>query len=281
MDFENIAYELKDGIATITLNRPRKLNAINDAMLGELDALLAKIETDLEPRVVVFKGAGRAFSAGQDLSGVGTDEAVPPPPGTPVSFEELRGVERRRARRLEYIFNFPRPTIAQVHGHCLGAGCYLAMVCDLVIASEDAVFGDPALRMGMTSALPLWTWLIGIKKTNELLFLGRNMGAAEAEKFGLINKAVPKDELEKVVGTYARVLSIPPADGMPLVKESINAGLESRGVGAAWRFMNDMQVTAQQRVPGPGEFDFFRTRDDKGLKAAVEERDRAFKELGF
>lgn len=281
MSYENIVYELKDNIGFITLNRPNELNAINDALITELDDVLVTIEPELEAKVIVVKGAGDSFSVGQDLSGIGTADIMPPPPGTPTSTKKLMEAERRRARRWEYIFNYPKPTIAQVHGYCLGAGLYLAMVCDLVIAADDAIFGDPSLRIGSLTALPLWNWFIGTKKTKELLYFGRNIGAKEAEQINLVNMVVPRDKLEEEVNRYARAISICPGDGLPLLKESINGSLEVRGVGEAWRFLNEMQFLAQQRKPEPEEFNFYQVRDKKGLEAAVEERDKRFKEFGF
>ncbi len=281
MQYKNIIWEIKDGIGTITLNRPEKLNAINDAMLDELDEVLGKVEPDIDVRVIVIKGAGKAFSVGQDLSGVGTSEAMPPDPRTAISTKEMIELQRRRDRRWEYIFNYTKPTIAQVHGYCLAAGCYLALVCDLVIAAEDAVFGDPSLRMGLSSAFPLWPWLIGVKKTRELIYTGKYIDGKQAEEIGLINIAVPLSKLESEVQRYARAISISPADGMAYCKDAVNSALESRGVGTAWRFLGDMQVLGQQRAIGPGEFNFYEVRDKKGMKVALEERDSAFKRLGF
>jgi enoyl-CoA hydratase len=276
MGYENIIYEKKDGIAYITLNRPDKLNAINDAMLEELDAAFAAAEPDLEVKVVVVKGAGRAFSVGQDLSGVGTSEVLPDP-RKPISRKKQLEAERRRNRRWEYIFNLAKPTIAQVHGYCLGFGCNLAMVCDITIASEDALFGDPSIRMGLLSGMPLWIWLVGMKKTRELLYSGRYITAAEAEQFSLINKAVPKDKLEEEVFRLAKGISLLPGDGLANCKDGINSVMEARGLGEAWRFTNEMQLVMQQHGREPDEFDFFNVREKKGLKAAIEERDAPFK----
>ncbi len=276
MGYKNIIYEKKDGVGYITLNRPDKLNAVNDALLEELDAAFAAAEPDLEVKIVVVKGAGRAFSVGQDLSGVETSEVLPDP-RKPVSRKKQLEAERRRNRRWEYIFNLAKPTIAQVHGYCLGFGCNLAMVCDITIASEDALFGDPSIRMGLLSDMPLWIWLIGIKKTRELLYSGRYITAAEAEQFGLINKAVPKDKLESEVFRLAKGISLLPGDGLANCKDGINSVMEARGLGEAWRFTNEMQLVMQQHSREPGEFDFFDVRDEKGLKAAIEERDTPFK----
>ena len=281
MNYENIIYELKQNIGIITLNRPDRQNAINDALITELDDILVRLEPELELKVIVIKGAGDSFSIGEDLSGVRTDGILPPPPGTSISVKKLMDAEKRRARRWEYIFNYPKPTIAQVHGYCLGAGLYLATVCDLVFAAEDAVFGDPSIRMNRPSGLPLWSWLIGTKKTKELLFFGKNISAKEAEKIGLINMVLPKGKLEEEVTRYARAISICPGDGLPLMKENINGNLEFRGVGEAWRFLGEMRLIAQQRTPAPGEFNFYRVIDQKGIGAAIEERDKRFEELGF
>ena len=151
------------------------------------------------------------------------------------------------------------------------------MVCDITIAAEDAIFGDPSLRMGLLPAMPLWSWLIGEKKTKELVYTGRYIDGREAEAICLINRAVPASRLEAEVDTLARGISQSPGDALALVKDSLNANMEARGVGAAWRFTDDMQLVMQQRTPSPEEFDFYKVRAEKGLKAAIEERDAPFK----
>ena len=275
--YKNIIYEKRDGICWITLNRPDKLNAMNDAMLEELDTAFAAAEPDLEVKVVVIKGAGQSFSTGQDLSGIGTSETLPSESRGHISTKRRLEAERRRNRRWEYIFNLAKPTIAQVQGYCLGYGCHLAIMCDMTIAAEDALFGDPSMRMGLLPDMPLWTWLIGLKKTKELLYSGRYMDAKEAEQFGLINKAVPKDRLEEEVTRLAKGISLLPGDGLAASKDAINSAMEARGLGEAWRFTNNMQLIMQQRAIDPGEFNFFEVKDKKGLKTAIEERDVPFK----
>ncbi len=275
--YKNIIYEKRDGICWITLNRPDKLNAMNDAMLEELDAAIATAEPDLEVKVVVIKGAGQAFSVGQDLSGIGTSETLPSESGKDVSTKSRLEAERRRNRRWEYIFNLAKPTIAQVQGYCLGYGCHLAMVCDMTVAAEDALFGDASMRMGLLPDMPLLTWLIGLKKTKELLYSGRYMDAKEAEQFGLINKVVSKDKLEEEVTRLAKGISILPGDGLAVSKDAINSAMEARGLGAAWRFTNNMQLIMQQRAIDHAEFNFFEVRDKKGLETAISERDAPFK----
>ncbi len=280
MSFKTILYEKADGIATLTLNRPEESNAINDAMLEELDTAFIDVEQDTDIRVLVIKGAGKDFSIGHDLNqSPGAESARDPNPAT--SARETMEAERAWNRRWEIFFNLARPTIAQVHGKCLGTGFYLAMLCDLVVASEDATFGDPSLAMGMMPTMPLLTYLIGLKKAKELTYFGRTVDGREAEKLFLINKAVPSAKLEDEVNHYAKALTIPPADGMVLAKETLNSIMEVRGLGAAWRHTTNMGVLArsQEADAAPGEFDFFAIKEKKGLQAALEERDRLFRDL--
>jgi len=273
-----VIYEKKDGIGYITLNRPEELNAMNDAMLAELDAVLPQAEMDLDVKVVVFKGAGKDFCVGQDLTGVNTYEVLSEP-GEHLTIKKRMEAERRRNRRWEYIFNLAKPTIAQVHGYCLGTGCYLAMVCDITIAAEDAQFGDPLLRMGLLPHMPLWLYLVGIKKTRELLYTGCYIDGIKAERIGLINRAVPGDELEDEVNNLASGMALMHCDALAPVKDAVNSVMEARGLGAAWRFTNNMQLVMQQRTMLPDEFNFFKARDKKGLKAAIDERDAPFKKF--
>lgn len=276
--YENVSYHREDSIARITLNRPDKLNAMDDAMLRDLEAAVLDAEHDIEAKVVVIRAAGTDFSVGADPAV--TSEELPDPRAA-ASLQELMETERRRSRRWESIFNFPRPTIAQVQGRCLGPGFYLAMACDLVFAAEDAVFGDPAVRMGLLPSMPLIIWLVGAKKAREVVYLGRLVGALEAEQMGLINAAVPRERLEAEVNRYAQALNLCPADGLPFVKEAINAALEARGVGEAWRFTSEMGMLARARAPlvEPGQFDFFSVRDQEGPAAAVRKRDALLEDL--
>lgn len=277
MAWKNIKYEVKDNIGWITLNRPQKLNAFNDALLLELDEILNQAEMDLEAKVLVFKGAGRAFSSGQDMSGIGTHEILHPDPWARVTPKELLEGERRRQRRWEYIMNMAKPTIARVHGYCLGAGLFLSMVCDITIASEDAIFGDQVTRMGILPTMPLWPWMVGMKKARELLFTGRYVAAKEAEAIGLVNKVVPASKLDEEVSKWANGIAQHHSDALAFAKDAINGVMECRGVGTAFRITTDLQMAALQRPTKSEDQAFYELRDKKGLKAALEARDEPFK----
>lgn len=274
--YETLLYDEAGGIGTVTLNRPEKRNAINDRMLDELEDVLRRKETDIDVKVLVIRGAGNCFSAGQDLSGTQNTEVVPYDRNRNPSATDALDASVRWNRRIEYVFNYLKPVVAQVHGYCLGLGLYLALASDITIASEDAVFGDPSVRMGMLPGIPFLTLMIGVKRTKELLCLGRYVDGKEAEALCLINKAVPASRLDGVVRAYATALGNAPADGMALCKNSLTAQMEARGIGAAWRHITDlmaMSLLAQQGAGEAPDADFWARRDRDGLKAALSERD--------
>ncbi len=287
MEYENVLLETKDRIATITLNRPEKLNAINDAMFRDFEAALDEVRRDPESMVLIIKAAGRAFSVGQDLSGVGTDEVMPPHPGRKAYLSDMFVNSMQSNFRWQSIFEFHKWTIAQVHGYCLAAGLDLAMSCRAIIATEDAVFGDPSIRMALSSPNPLWTYRIGLKKTKELLLTGKYIDGKEAENIGLIMKAVPGDKLEDEVimtaETFAKSAGIGGFDQEVLMLASNMATFDLSGFAAARRLAANVHVLSAIQRPGRsiidrGEFNFYDIREEKGLKAAIEARDTPFRE---
>ncbi|MDY7033693.1 MAG: enoyl-CoA hydratase/isomerase family protein [Thermodesulfobacteriota bacterium] len=288
MSYETVILEKKgERVAHITLNRPEKLNAINDVMMRDLKAALQEVEKDTETWVVVIKGMGESFSTGEDLSLKWPSDVMTPPPKERWFLSELWESEMRKSNFWQYIYDFPRFTIAQIHGHCLGWGCFLAMVCRTSIASEDAVFGDPSIRAGFTSLNPLWTWKVGVRKARELLFTGKYIDGREAARLGLITIAVPKEKLEEEVDLAVESLIIgTPIGGFDSESFDMIFGrtaFDISGLAAAWGYATNVHALSaiQRRGFEPGEFDFFEARERLGMKGAIEERDRPFKELGF
>ena len=288
MKYENVLVEIKDLIATITLNRPEKLNAMNDTMLIELQAALDEVSKDKESWVVIIKGAGKSFSVGQDLSGVGTDRVMPPNPRRRAYLSDMFTTEMQNSLMWQSLFELPKRTIAQVHGYCLGAGLDLAMSCQTIVATEDAIFGDPSVRMGLASPNPLWTFRVGLKKTKELLLTGKYIDGREAERIGLIMKAVPPDKLEDeaelAADTFIKSVNIGGRDGVVDVWLTNMTILDIGGLAAARKFAAHIHaLSAIQRpersIIDRGEFNFYDTREKKGLKGAIEERDAPFREF--
>jgi len=248
----------------LTLNRPAKLNAISRELREALTAAIDEAAADPEVRVIVIAGAGRAFCAGYDLS----EEQ----PGDAWGWREILAEDVAATLA---IWRCPKPVIAQVHGYALAGGLELAMACDLVVAAEDAQVGEPEIRFGSAPVTLLMPYLVGQKKTRELLFTGDLVDGVEAARLGLVNRAVPVDRLEAEVDALADRLARVPPDVMAPTKLMLNRAMEAAGFLVAVEAGLDLQsfvnVSATSR-----EFDSIVRRD--GLKAALAWRDARYEE---
>jgi enoyl-CoA hydratase len=248
----------------LTLNRPAKLNAISRELREALTAAIDEAAEDAEVRVIAIAGAGRAFCAGYDLS----EEQ-------PADAWGWRQILAEDVAATLAIWRCPKPVIAQVHGFALAGGLELAMACDLVIAAEDAQVGEPEIRFGSAPVTPLMPYLVGQKKTRELLFTGDLVDGVEAARLGLVNRAVPTDRLEAEVDALADRLARVPPDVMAPTKLMLNRAMEAAGFLVAVESGLDLQsfvnVSATSR-----EFDAIVRRD--GLKAALAWRDARYEE---
>jgi len=205
--YETIIYEKKPPIAYVTLNRPDKLNALSkDLQLEVRDVLKDAGWADDEIRVIVVKGAGRSFSAGYDISGAHAEDAVQIRNNGTLWHEGFNATTF-----WDVFWDNKKPIIAQVHGYCLAGASALASFCDLCICSEDALFGVPEVRFGAIYLQGVWPWILGPRKTRELLYTGNLMDAQEAYRLGLVNKVVPKEKLDEAVNKMALTISKVPA----------------------------------------------------------------------
>ncbi len=258
MDLETVNYTVEGGIARIEMNRADKRNALNHQLLDDIDAAFTEAERDSSVRVVVLSGAGASFSAGYDLKG--SYYTTPPAEEgrwtAGNSLMTLRGIEARYQR----IWNCPKPTIAQVHGHALAGGCYLQLLCDISVAAEDAQLGHPAVKMGGVSSMPLWQVVLGLKKARYLLLTGRIVNGIEAAEMGLVTMAVPGDQLAETVNSIAADCLEVPYEGALMNKEALNTSMEIWGIGAMFRYQGHMNALGRLRENrgGGDEFDRFR-----------------------
>ncbi len=203
-DLTAIKYEPAGEVATITLNRPHKLNALTDQLNVELKSVLSDVAEDPSVKVVVLTGEGKAFSAGYDVS--------PPADGQPRTTDYWRHHFSLAYATLRQIWSQPQPVIAKVRGACVGGGFSLSVVADLTYASTDAYFGDPEIKFGDGGHLfPLLQWMMGMKKLNELQLTGRFMGAQEALALGIVNEVVAQDALDGRVERIVRHMCLLPA----------------------------------------------------------------------
>jgi enoyl-CoA hydratase len=255
MNLETVEYSVDGGIARVVLNRPDKRNALDHQLLDDIDRAFAAAEEDDAVGVVVLAANGPSFCAGYDLNG-SYYTSVPEKEGKWTvgnSLKTLRGIEARYQR----IWNCPKPTIAQVHGHALAGGCYLQLLCDITVAADDALLGHPAVKMGGVSSMPLWQVALPLKVARYLLLTGRTVSGVEAERIGLVTMAVPRAELASTVDGIARDCLAVPRDGQMHNKEALNTSLEIMGVGALFRYHGQMNALGRLRERDRGGDDGF------------------------
>jgi len=280
MPYARIAYEKDRAVASITLNRPEKLNALDDGLLREFDSAVDEAERDDDVRVVIFKGAGRAFCVGRDFGAEGTAETLPPDWRRRPYYTQYLDAERRHQARWQRLFELPKLTIAQVQGQCLEWGLYLAMVCDFTIAAETAVLGDPSIKIGHVTTMPLWSLMLGVKKAKEFLYTGKTVNGKRAAELGLATRAVPMARLAAATNRLARAMATLPPDLAVSLKDGLHMGVDMKGLGAAWRYCSELHLFAAMQ-PVVDEFSFNDVRDDDGLNAAIRKANAPFKKLPY
>jgi len=230
---DEVLYETDGSIATLVLNRPDKMNAFNVALFSALQRALDAAEKDPNIRVLIIKGAGRAFSVGMDLEGGATPAQL--------------GVTGDRNRLQDHIedflrvWNFPKPVIGQVHGYCCAAGTMLALACDITLVSSDCKIRFPSIPIGGGFVSSFWAFFVGPKRAKEMDFIaGSEISGAEAEVWGWANRAYPPAELAARATQMATAIAKTPSDLLRLKKMAINRVVEWQGFrqamisGAEW-----------------------------------------------
>lgn len=234
-----VLYEVSEGIATLTMNRPTFNNAQNSQMTYALDAGFRRAVDDDSVKVIVLRGAGKHFSAGHDIGTPGRDINKPfereslwwdhtNKPGAEQLFVREQEVYLGMCRRWH---DAPKPTIAMVQGACVAGGLMLAWVCDLIVASDDAFFQDPVVRMGIPGVEYFaHAHELNPRVAKEFLFLGERMPAERAYQMGMVNKVVARDALEAACYDWARKIAQQPRLGLALTKTVINRAEELQGL---------------------------------------------------
>lgn len=219
-NYNNLLVEIENGIAVVTINRPKSLNALNSETLAELGDIAAAIEKSKEVKVVILTGSGqKSFVAGADIS-----EMVNASP------QEGRAMAMLAAETFKKFENMPQVTIAAVNGYALGGGCEISMCCDIRIAAENAKFAQPEVNLGIlpgfggTQRLPR---LIGKGRAKELIFTTDQIDAQEAYRIGLANKVVPQEELLSYCKAMAEKIMSKANFGVTLAKQAINTGMDT------------------------------------------------------
>jgi enoyl-CoA hydratase len=260
-------------VRRLTLNRPDVLNALSPELVDRLSGALERAARGEDARVVIIRGAGRAFCAGYDLK----EEAEREAREGPLDAAGWRAELQESVSHMLELFDHPKPVIAQVHGYCLAGGCDLMMMCDLAVASEDAVFGEPEIRFGSGVVTMVMPWLVGARKAKELLFTGEDrIPADEALHLGLVNRVVPVEHLDQEALELAQRIAVLDPVGISLTKRAINRAWEAAGFREALEANVDIDAVIEAaEVPERTEFN--RIRAAEGLKAAITWRDSRFR----
>jgi enoyl-CoA hydratase len=286
MEYEQIIYEKQGQIVYITLNRPEKLNSVTREMFTSWGRAITEAENDDDVKVVVFKGAGKCFSAGAPLDQVGyVYGAKDPKPGekapkipmrVKINFDHTLFVDFFRK-----VLLCKKITIVQMHKYCLGVAFSIALHADLLIASEDCQVGHVEERLGLggMTLMPIMVARCGLTRALDLCLTGKKIGAKQAVDWCLINRVVPNEDLETEVRELAEGLARYPKDGIAIGKVTRELVYETMGITRGTLEHAIMHTFQTNRVYEPDEYNAFKQRRDKGVREMAHEKEDWFKAL--
>jgi enoyl-CoA hydratase/carnithine racemase len=258
-------------VGVVTLNRPEKLNALSMQMRLDLQRTLEEADEDPDTTVIVLKANGRSFCVGFDVGGHATPQ--------PWRHDALRYHQRLSIsmRALSTPWRLRKPVIASVQGHALGGGCELSLFCDVTIAADDALFGEPEILFSQVGPAIIMSLTIGHKRARELIYLGEKVNAATALNLGIVNRVVPAAELEEATMKYAKRMTLIAPEALAAAKLAISRGAEAQGFNNALNTGVDIFAPLYAATTEVGrQFEEIRAKD--GLKAALQWRKRQFDE---
>lgn len=269
-----LLYEVRDGTAWITLNRPDKRNALSEPLQEQLSALLWEADEDNRVHAVVLRGAGPDFCSGYDLQRY--DQPIPGQVDHRrgrAKFDDDTWHQERTQRLRMALFDMHKPVIAQIHGRCLAGGTDLALLCDMVICADDALFGFPPARSQGSLPSHMWLYLVGPQWAKRLLLTGDSIRGDDAARIGLALKSVPADQLDAEVEALAARLTLIDPDLLSANKRIVNIGLEVMGARTLQRMAAEMDARGHLAASRTRFNETVRTH---GVKEAVRQRDEPF-----
>jgi enoyl-CoA hydratase/carnithine racemase len=269
MTTDLVTYAVDGRIGIVTLNRPEKLNAISAELKRSLIERFHEADRDSATGVVILRAEGRSFCAGYDIA--------PNPARAARRYNALAWRESLTDDvALEMTpWDMTKPVIASVQGHCLGGGCEVAMMCDITIAADDALFGEPEIRFSNVGPALVMPFVIGLKRARELLYLGEPIDAQTALQYGMVNRVVPRGELQAATMKFARRLALISPEALASTKLAINRGADVAGFRNAIRAGLDVLAPLYAaRTDVGAKFDEIRERE--GLGAALRWRAAQF-----
>lgn len=268
MDKTTVIFETFGAVAKLTLNRPERANAMNRTMLEEIERVCDAVEADPQLRALVVTGTGSAFSSGFDLK-----EQMQARPAGKAVWREILDRDFNATMRF---WSLAKPTIAAVHGPCLAGAFELALACDITIADETAIFGEPELKFGAGIVTMILPWITNPKQAKEIIFNGLDdVPAAEALRLGLVNRVVPAGTDVDAAMAMARHVAVIDPDLVRETKRAINRTYEIMGMREALTVGLDIDHGIESHG-SPDKQAFMQVAREQGLRAAIDWRDARF-----
>jgi len=270
-----VLYELGGAVATLTLNRPERLNAITDEMVTEFEALLDRAEADDAVRAIRLRGAGQAFCAGYDI-GWGAEAMEQTEGGEPWDPMADYRMMSRYVRAYMRLWRSPKPVIAQVHGFCVGGGTDFALCSDLIVCAEDAQIGYPPARVWGSPTTAMWVYRLGLERAKRLLLTGDALDGRRAVEWGLASECVPAPELDGAAAGLAERVAKLPANQLQMMKLLVNQAYEQMGLSVT-QLLGTLLDGAARHTPEGIRFTEAARED---VRSAVAARDAPFGDYG-
>jgi len=272
---ETVLYAVEGRVATLTLNRPDRLNAIVPALIADLDAALDRAQADDSVHAIRLRGAGRVFCAGYDIDW-GSEVMLDAEADAP--WDPIRDYQTmsRFVRAYMRLWESPKPVIAQVHGFCVGGGTDFALCSDLIVCAEDAYIGYPPARVWGSPTTSMWVYRLGLERAKRLLLTGDALTGRKAAEWGLASEAVPADELDAAALALAQRVALLPRNQLHMMKLLVNQAYEQMGLRVTQLIGTLLDGDARHTPEGVA----FSRRAQESVRAAVTERDAPFGDYG-
>ena len=270
-----VLYEAAHGVATLTLNRPERLNTITPELIRDLQDALQEAWGDDEVRAIRLRGAGRAFCAGYDIGwgAESMEEAEAGRPWDPIADHTMMS---RFVDAYMSLWRSPKPVIAQVHGYCVGGGTDFALCSDLIVCAEDCRIGYPPARVWGSPTTAMWTYRLGLERSKRLLLTGDPLDGRRAVEWGLASEAAPAGDLDDAALALAQRVALLPGNQLKMMKLLVNTVIEQMGL-ATTQLVGTLLDGAARHTP---EGTAFSQRAMEDVRAAVRERDDPFGDYG-
>jgi enoyl-CoA hydratase len=270
-----VSYALAEGVATLTLDRPERLNTILPELIDDLEVALDRAEDDPAVRAIRLRGAGRSFCAGYDI-GWGAEAMAEAEAGRPWDPMADQRMMRRYVDAYMRLWRSPKPVIAQVHGYCVGGGSDFALCSDLIVCAEDAVIGYPPARVWGSPTTSMWIYRLGLERAKRLLLTGDPLDGRTAVEWGLASECWPLDELDARGAALAARVALLPSNQLQMMKLLVNQAYEQMGLTTT-QLVGTLLDGAARHTPEGTAFSRAAAQD---VRAAVAARDAPFADYG-